>query len=305
MESKDYILVRKSQINYYRNVKLYYKTSKHNYAVYKPSGMVLSSDRLRNDKYPPLFIHQDERIESIKEVQKYFNDHLKNIIDSDNVLEIKNTLCNIVGETLAEPRAGTLKALPEMMDTVVAGFSKNSDIMNKISSMSSKDYSTVMHAVNVMALTMSYCQYCNFSTAKSKRLGLSALLHDVGKTQIPDEILTAQRKLTNEEFEIIKSHTTIGYKIIIEDEDIDNSIALGAVEHHEKLDGSGYPYGIKEISFDGQLIGLIDCYEALTNEDRPYRRAKDPFETLMMLKGDVDNNKYSKEIFTKLCMALG
>jgi len=303
--NEEYIAVRKSQINFYKNVALYYKTSHDQYEIYKPSGMTLTSARLTENKYPQLFIHQDERAAGIKELQKHFNNHLVNIIDTGNAAEVKDTLCNLVEETLAEPRAGTLQALPETVDIMISGLSKNPDIMNKISSMSVKDYTTALHAVNVMAIAMSYCQYCKLPEKDIKRLALSALLHDLGKTEVPNEILKASRKLTDEEFKIIKSHPVIGYNVIMEDKDIDNIIALGAIEHHEKLDGSGYPNGKKEISLDGQVIGLIDCYEALTNEDRPYRRAKKPFDTLMMLKGDVDKGKFSKEVFTNLCMAIG
>jgi len=160
--------------------------------------------------------------------------------------------------------------LPEAVDLMVAGYTDNPDILKTLANISFKDYTTVIHSVNVMALTIGFCFFCNYSGQDTKEYGLSALLHDVGKTQVPSNILKAKRRLSFEEFEIVKSHTTIGGSIIENSGDIDNSIAQGAFEHHEKLDGSGYPKGIAKISFIGQLLGIVDCYEAITNDDRLY-----------------------------------
>jgi len=155
-----------------------------------------------------------------------------------------------------------------------------------------------------MALTLGFCFYSNFTIQKTKKMGLGALLHDVGKTQIPSSILKAPRKLSDDEFKIMKSHSSIGYEIIREKNKIGGDVALGALEHHEKLDGSGYPKGTRNISYAGQLLGIIDCYEALTNEDRPYRRARKPLETLKFLKEDVETGKFSRDIFEKFCYSL-
>jgi HD-GYP domain-containing protein (c-di-GMP phosphodiesterase class II) len=121
---------------------------------------------------------------------------------------------------------------------------------------------------------------------------------------IPNEILSAPRKLTSQEFDVMKSHPAIGGKIIQDVNRLGDDIAVGALEHHERLDGSGYPKALKRISFNGQLIGIVDCYEALTNEDRPYRRAKDPMDTLKLLKLDVEAGKFSRRLFEKFCYSL-
>ena len=117
-------------------------------------------------------------------------------------------------------------------------------------------------------------------------------------------ILKAPRKLSEDEFKIMKSHPTIGNTIIREKNKMGGEVALAALEHHEKLDGSGYPKGTRKISYVGQLLGIIDCYEALTNEDRPYRRARQPLETLKFLKDDVVSGKFNRQIFEKFCYSL-
>jgi len=304
LQEKNYIPIRNSQINYYRDVGLFYIEG-GSFVLYKPPGKSMTDLRLDEERHPTeLYIHQKDRLTAINELQKGFNRQIAKSIKTGNVLEVKSTLCDLVAETLTEPRSGTLKALPETVDTLVSGYSKNSEIIKTFASISFKDYTTVIHSVNVMALTLGFCFHSKISLPETKRLGLSALMHDVGKTEIPDRILKASRKLTNKEFKVMKRHPKIGESIIKFKNGLDGEIAQGALEHHEKLDGSGYPRGINHISFAGQLLGIIDCYEALTNEERPYRRAKSPLDTLKLIKQDVEAGKFDRKIFEKFCYSL-
>ena len=261
--------------------------------------------RLKEERHPPeLYIQRKDRITAIKELQAGFNQYIFRSIKTGNAVAVKSTLCQLVEETLKEPRSGTLQALPETVDMLVSGYSKNPDVVKTIASISFKDYSTVIHSVNVMALTLGFCFYSKRSLRETRRLGLSALLHDVGKTEIPDDILRAPRKLTRKEFNVMKRHPKLGEFIIKVKSGIDGRISRGALEHHEKLDGSGYPKGTRHISFVGQLLGIIDCYEALTNEERPYRSAKSPLEALKVIKKDVEAGKFDRIIFEKFCYSL-
>jgi HD-GYP domain-containing protein (c-di-GMP phosphodiesterase class II) len=187
---------------------------------------------------------------------------------------------------------------------LVSGYSKNPEILKTIASISFKDYSTVIHSVNVMALALGFCFYSKKSLKETKRLGLSALLHDVGKTQIPNNILKAPRRLTREEFKVMTRHPKMGEYIIKVKSGIDDGVARGAREHPEKHDGSGYPKGTQQISFVGQVLGIIDCYEALTNEERPYRSASSPLDALKIIKKDVEAGKFDRKIFEKFCYSL-
>jgi HD-GYP domain-containing protein (c-di-GMP phosphodiesterase class II) len=304
VDPQNYIQVRNSQINYYEQVPLFYQTGTDSYVLYKPAGISVTEMRISQQRHPFLYIQEEDRIIAIKELQKGFSKQIAQSITTGNAVSVKTSLCELVEETLDEPRSGTLKALPETVDSLITGYSQHPEILKSIASMSFKDYTTVIHSVNVMALTLGFCFHSNFKMEKTRRMGLSALLHDVGKTEIPTTILKAPRKLTDHEFEIMKTHPIIGNEIIREKNKIGGDVALGALEHHEKLDGSGYPKGTRNISYVGQLLGIIDCYEALTNEDRPYRRAREPLETLKFLKDDVQAGKFSRDIFEKFCYSL-
>jgi HD-GYP domain-containing protein (c-di-GMP phosphodiesterase class II) len=304
VEPQNYIQIRNSQINYYIKVPLFYQTGTDSYGLYKPAGKRLSAGRIDQQRHPLLYIQVEDRLVAIKELQKGFSEQIEQSITTGNAAKVKSSLCDLVEETLNEPRSGTLKALPETVDSLISGYSEHPEILKSIASISFKDYTTVIHSVNVMALMLGFCFYSDFTTTKTRRLGLSALLHDVGKIEMPASILKAPRKLTDHEFKIMKSHPTIGNVIIREKNKLGGDIARGALEHHEKLDGSGYPGGTRNISYVGQLLGIIDCYEALTNEDRPYRRAREPLETLRFLKEDVQAGKFNRDIFEKFCYSL-
>ena len=304
MDQQNYIQVRNSQINYYRKVPLFYQSGNDSYALYKPAGASLPELRISQQRHPLLYIQEKDRLAAIKELQKGFNKQIEKSISTGNAVKVKASLCDLVEETLDEPRSGTLKALPATVDSLITGYSEHPEILKSIASISFKDYTTVIHSVNVMALTLGFCFHSNFKIHKTRRIGLSALLHDIGKTEVPVSILKAPRKLTDHEFGIMKTHPTIGNVIIREKNKMGGDVALGALEHHEKLDGSGYPRGTRNISYVGQLLGIIDCYEALTNEDRPYRRAREPLETLKFLKEDVQAGKFNRDIFEKFCYSL-
>ncbi len=304
MAEVEYIKLRRSLLDLYQDFPLFCLASQDNYVLYKPSGTPLDQIIKKGELHPTLFIHQEDRIPSLQKIQGQFNDKLKdNIIGGETTL-IKDTLCNLVGETLEEPRSGALNALPETIDIMMHGVSGNPEVLNALATVAFTDYTTIMHSVNVMALTMGFCYFYDYPDEDIRRLSLSALLHDVGKTEIPPDILKAERKLSAQEFAVMRTHTTIGADIIHSNDGIDTDVVRGAMEHHEKLDGSGYPNKIKDISEDGQLLGIIDCYEALTNEERLYRRAKSPFDTLGLLKDDLLAGKFSKIFFAKFCTSL-
>jgi len=301
----DYIEAKKSRLKYYQKIPLYYKTREKKLVLYKPCGKTIEEVRVENKRVPDkLYIKQEDKIRSIQEIQKVFNRQLSEDIRSNNSEKVKETLVNIVEETLAEPRGGSLEGVSETVNILVSEYTKETDVIKNLLIVSKQDYSTVIHSINVMALVLGYATFIDCSLYEKKILGLCALLHDVGKTKIDIDLLTAPRKLTDEEFDEIKQHTTKGYQILSKCNFGYKEIALTALQHHEKLDGSGYPHGITSIGKTAQIVGFIDCYEALTNDDRPYRNAMSPFKTLKLIKRDVESDKFSRELFEKFAYSL-
>ena len=125
-------------------------------------------------------------------------------------------------------------------------------------------------------------------------LGISGLLHDVGKSKIPNEILNKAGKLTDQEFMMMKQHSLFGYQILKEKDDLSNSIKLGVLQHHEKMNGKGYPMAVpaEKINLFARIISVADIYDALVTE-RPYKKPfspRDAVEMIMSLTEELDIN---------------
>ncbi|MBI4834119.1 MAG: HD domain-containing protein [Planctomycetes bacterium] len=133
-----------------------------------------------------------------------------------------------------------------------------------------------------------------------KQLKAAALLHDLGKLAVPDEILEKPSKLSSYEYAIIKKHAYYTYHILNNINGL-NTIAQWASYHHEGLDGRGYPFGLKadEIPQGARIIAVADRFTAL-NEDRPYRRKLPPDQVLRILESEVKHNIIDSQIFESL-----
>lgn len=300
-----YIPARTTQLNYYKGVPLYVQGKRQNFVLYKPTGMRLHDMRITEGLHPKkLYIKHTDKIAGIQEAQKVFNQHLKENIQSNKPEKIRETLVNIMEETLTEPRSGSLEGVSDTVNIVVDEYIQDNDVIKNLVDMSAKDYTTALHSVNVMALVLGYAAYADYSLPQQKLMGLCALLHDIGKTKINTDLLTAPKRLTDEEFMEMQRHTTTGFNILSNCKFESREIKLAALQHHEKLDGSGYPNRLRQISEMSQIIGFIDCYEALTSDDRPYRNSMDPLKALMLIKKDVEAGKFDKTIFEKFAYSL-
>uniref|UniRef100_A0A7V4NFI6 HD domain-containing protein n=2 Tax=Fervidobacterium pennivorans TaxID=93466 RepID=A0A7V4NFI6_FERPE len=164
-----------------------------------------------------------------------------------------------------------------------------------------RDNYTHLHSKNVARISLEIGKRMGLSQQELEKLEFSAILHDVGKIGIPDSILLKPGKLTDEEYKIIKNHTVYGAEILSQVKYVDEAILSGALEHHERLDGSGYPYGKKgeEISLFGKIIGIADVFDALSSK-RTYKEAWDSGEVLRIIEADVEKGKFSKDVFEKL-----
>lgn len=152
------------------------------------------------------------------------------------------------------------------------------------------DVFTRKHCENVANLTCRLCEYLHCNKDFTEYCTICAYLHDIGKLFIPSEILQKPGKLTEEEYEIMKTHTTLGYNVCMKDLKL-RPYAAGALYHHEALNGSGYPQGLtkKDIPYEGQIIRVADEYDAIVSK-RQYKSHIGISDTLKIL---IENTKPS------------
>lgn len=170
-----------------------------------------------------------------------------------------------------------------LVDDTVKIFDKNQGFFSffgMLHSMKQIDDSTFAHSVNVAMIARLIGMWNHFDEVTLDKLTLAGLLHDIGKCQIPDEILMIPRKLTNEEYEYVKMHVQFGYDIL-KNQDLDIRIKNAVLHHHERCDGTGYPYGldIHKLGDFECIIAIADVYDAMT-ADRCYRSGLCPFEVI-------------------------
>ena len=142
---------------------------------------------------------------------------------------------------------------------------------------------TYTHCMRVGALAASIAQFIGLDTEKAERLRICGLMHDIGKLMIPKEILSKEDRLTSAEFELIKSHPYEGYQMV--KQFLSDTVADVVLRHHERMDGSGYPYGVKQdtISLEARIIMIADCFDAMTVK-RSYKPAITSDEALNELR---------------------
>ncbi|MCR5684564.1 MAG: HD-GYP domain-containing protein [Lachnospiraceae bacterium] len=176
------------------------------------------------------------------------------------------------------------------VDRMIMATGGKSRIFNMLHCIRDYDELTYMHSVNVSLICNCFAKWLGMNEDEQRVLTLAGLLHDVGKTAIPREILHKPDSLTPEEYAIVKTHTIKGYDSIKE-KHIDDRIKMAVLQHHERADGSGYPYGKTADQIDNfaMITAIADVYDAMTS-DRIYRPRICPFEVVR----SFENDGYSK-----------
>ena len=167
-----------------------------------------------------------------------------------------------------------------------------------------KDPYTADHSAEVAELSRLIARLLDLEEPEVHRIYLAALLHDVGKTVVPSEILLKPGKLTDEEWKIMQSHVEAGVRIVESISGL-SGVAPIVAASHERIDGRGYPAGLKgsEIPIGSRINLAVDAYNALTT-DRPYRRASSPAEALLELEAN-SGTQFDPEVISSLRTALG
>lgn len=175
--------------------------------------------------------------------------------------------------------------------TSLKSYNLDKNMQYQLNILGSLDVFTRKHCENVASIVCRICQYLHCSKDFTEYCTICAYLHDIGKQFIPSSILQKQSALTEEEYEIMKTHTTIGHKICMEDAKL-RPYAAGTIYHHEALNGTGYPNGLTkdDIPYEGQIIRVADEYDAIVSR-RQYKSHIGIIDTLNIL---IDEAKAGK-----------
>jgi len=221
---------------------------------------------------------------------------------------------SVEDEKLGELKAVTMKNMSKIMKNVTAGDKKGTndslsvveDLINYIIEMGDVNKSlydiqtydnyTYLHSIDTGIMAIFLGLSMKLSKSELKELTIGAILHDIGKTKVPKDIITKPGKLTVEEFEEVKKHPTYGKKILEKNFSISSEVLKAVEHHHEKVDGSGYPFGLtsNEISKFAKIICVCDVYDAVSN-DRTYRDKFNPSDAYELILAGC-GNAFDEEI---------
>ncbi|NLM34699.1 MAG: HD-GYP domain-containing protein [Clostridiales bacterium] len=194
------------------------------------------------------------------------------------ILEIKKVV-----EDLSVNEKINYETIQNISQSIIGQFKEVNSVIQCLNTIKDSHNYTYTHCINVAFYSMLLAKWLNLSEDEICEVTDAALLHDIGKTKVPLKILDKPARLTNEEFEEIKKHSMYGYKLISDHDDINLRVKEAVLEHHEREDGSGYPFGTKgrDIPVYAKIIGITDTFDAMTSS-RVYKDKRTPFVAFKM-----------------------
>jgi len=329
---ESYVKVTPSRIAFLGETPLYLKSKKGEFVKCDkaPTAMFIKQGGVE------FFVRESDRELMLSELENNWRKKLRELyaeVDDENKKEKANEIKSVFKDAFREfvfsgayssDVARCLGMVNELVDNM------SLDLGRAMVALAEKDYTTFSHSTKTFFIGVNYGCYNEWSKKDVALFGLCCLLHDMGKVKTPGEILKAPRRLTEEEFEIMKEHTSTGIELTSSIKKLSRRSKIMirgcCAYHHEKLDSSGY-HGLDErgvaeffcnklaqigyhCSVDDDvarfplILAIIDCFDALTTDDRPYRRAKSPLAACSIIKQDVVDGKYHRVYFEKFLASL-
>ena len=227
--------------------------------------------------------------------EKDTQEYIAKILDDDSISsKLKSEIIHdMATDTINELFSGEINKnkidrSTELVNDTIQLILNDDSAAKAMLGVTSYDYYTYTHCVNVSIYALGFGAHLKLDKNKLNVLGRAGILHDLGKKNIPNEIVNKNGRLTDEEFSTMKSHPSLAVEILKELGE-KNQLVLDAIEqHHEKLDGSGYPKGLKaqEIHILSQIIAIADIFDALTTK-RSYKEALKTFDALSIMKNEM------------------
>lgn len=204
----------------------------------------------------------------------------------ENIQSVKEVLCNLVADNNLQ-----MDKLEDIVNHACGYMEDTYSIVKVMNEEKEFDEYTYTHSINVAIYAMLIGKWMKLDQESIQKLIVAGLLHDVGKMKIPYDVLNKKSKLTDAEFALLKKHPEFGYDIVKEQNGISEDISRAVLLHHERMDGSGYPYHCagEDINLYARIIAVADVYDAITT-NRVYKSKRTPFEAFNIFKTEEVKN---------------
>ena len=242
-----------------------------------------------------------EQEQVIHDIKEFKQDLQKaKAVHSNAISYIKSAMDHIrLGESVDTNQAKWV------VNTITDSIVRNSTALVWLTHLKDRDKYTSEHSLNVCILSLFFGRSLGLSRDELSNLGVGALLHDIGKLRVPLDVLNKPAKLTNEEFGIIKRHPVYGYELLKNKDNLSQDSLDIIHHHHERLDGAGYPNGLKDdqINYFTKVVTIVDVYDAITSA-RAYHDAITPYQALNRLYNN-EVGLFDKKLIEAFIKCLG
>ncbi|MBI1317769.1 MAG: HD domain-containing protein [Candidatus Hydrogenedens sp.] len=244
-------------------------------------------DRLKRQGLAELWVPASDRAN----LRAYVEHHMGDILTDDTIpVEHRSTLMyesaqGLVRDVMLEPRSGQLiERSAELVPHMIQFIFEEGKSFEHLMKVCSYDYYTYTHSVNVFTYCVALAQHVGHTQEEVQTFGQGALLHDLGKSRLPLDVVNSPGSLSDEQWELMRLHPVYGYDLLIEQGVTDPVVLDVTRHHHEKLNGKGYPDGLKgdEISRWARMCTIVDIFDALTTR-RSYKEARQSFDSLQFM----------------------
>ena len=274
-------------------------------------GTELSSGLLKQLKKYKIFTiyvedEESEGIEIVESIPQELRTEAVNVITEglNDIASLSTTNGTKIRGMVRTERA--IRSFKKVFKDILSCLSENKEALNLLATTKVHDNYVYMHSVNVTIYSTQLAIANGLPLKNIEEIGFGAMLHDLGKLYIAPEILNKPGKLTKEEFEQVKAHSELGFEILRKVHEIPLTVAHCAFQHHEKVDGTGYPRGLKgdEIHKYSKIMAVADVFDAVTSH-RVYRPAMLPHTAMELLYAGSGTHFDSRQVqLFKECVAI-
>lgn len=231
----------------------------------------------------------------------------KNAPPKDKAKAVYNNSLQMMQHIIEEPSSDNILSGKRMVGDVVDLILTDDETAECLTQITSYDYYTYTHSVNVgmFSVLLSKAALGDHSNHNMRELGAGFFLHDIGKCEVPSNIINKPGRLTEEEWELIRMHPTTGEKILRSTGHLTEECGYIVMQHHEREDGSGYPLSLSRyrIHLYAHICAIADVYDALTAV-RAYKKKLTTFEALRVMKAEMVSH-FNQDLFEKFVRLFG
>lgn len=227
-------------------------------------------------------------------------DMIMNSTKSDAKDAVKRCMDNVVNRSQVD-----MDKLYLVVNQIIDEILSSEVVTFNLSQLREVDHYIFDHSVNVCILSVITGIYMGFNKVRLIELGIGALLHDIGKILVPQDVLNKPDRLEDDEFGILKLHSLRGYEALKHTKQFSDATLEAVLSHHERCDGKGYPLGKvkEEIHVYAKIVAVADVFDAIT-ADKVYRKKDDPYKAMYYIVDELDS-KFDREIVKKFLKVVG